>query len=108
MFLTQDQNQKIITFLQTKMKLRLLIVYGSYASGHATDESDIDLAFLADDDIDATKLWFEISQELASLMHVESVDLVDMKKIDTVFRFVIVSTGKVLFQDGDYEAYLDL
>ena len=63
---------------------------------------------MADDDIDATKLWFEISQELASLMHVESVDLVDMKKIDTVFRFVIVSTGKVLFQDGDYEAYLDL
>ena len=46
MFLTQDQNQKIITFLQTKMKLRLLIVYGSYASGHATDESDIDLAII--------------------------------------------------------------
>lgn len=108
MHLTQDQLQRIITFLQSKMKLRLLILYGSYASGHATEKSDIDLAFLADDEIDSFKLWYEISQELASLMHVESIDLIDMKKIDTVFRFVIVSTGKIIFQDGDFEEYLDL
>ncbi len=100
--------QKIITFLKSKMKLRLLILYGSYASGHATEKSDIDLAFLADDDVDPTTLWLETSQELASLMHVESVDLIDMKKIDTVFRFIIVSTGNIIFQDGDFEEYLDL
>lgn len=108
MKLKKEDLQKIIAFLQSKMKLRLLILYGSYASGHATEKSDIDLAFLADDDIDSFKLWYEISQELASLMHVESVDLVNMKTIDTVFRFVIVSTGKVIFQDGDFDEYLDL
>ncbi len=108
MHLTQDQIDRIVTFLKSKMKLRLLILYGSYASGHATEKSDIDLAFLADDEIDSFKLWYEISQELASLMHVESVDLIDMKKIDTVFRFVIVSTGEVIFQDGNFEEYLDL
>lgn len=108
MKLDQQQIEKIISFLQSKMKLRLLILYGSYASGHATEKSDIDLAFLADDDIDTFSLWHEISQELASLMQVESVDLIDMKKIDTVFRFVIVSTGEVIFQDGNFEEYLDL
>lgn len=108
MKLAKDDIQKIISFLQSKMKLRLLILYGSYASGHATEKSDIDLAFLADDEIDSFKLWYEVSQELASLMHVESVDLVDMKKIDTVFRFVIVSTGEIIFQDGDFDEYLDL
>lgn len=108
MKLAKDDIQKIISFLQSKMKLRLLILYGSYASGHATEKSDIDLAFLAEDEIDSFKLWYEISQELASLMHVESVDLIDMKKIDTVFRFVIVSTGEVIFQDGNFEEYLDL
>jgi predicted nucleotidyltransferase len=108
MQLTRDQINSIISFLQSKMKLRLLIVYGSYASGHATEKSDIDLAFLADDEIDSFKLWYDISQELALLMHVESIDLVDMKTIDTVFRFIIVSTGQVIFQDGDFDVYLDL
>lgn len=108
MKLNNDDIQKIITFLQSKMKLRLLILYGSYASGHATEKSDIDLAFLADDDIDPFELWYTISQDLASLMHVDSVDLIDMKKIDTVFRFIIVSTGQIIFQEGDFEEYLDL
>ena len=108
MRLNENDIQKIISFLKSKMKLRLLILYGSYASGHATEKSDIDLAFLSDDDVDPTALYLEIAPELASLMHVESVDLINMKKIDTVFRFVIVSTGKVIFQDGDFEEYLDL
>ena len=56
MHLSQDQINKIISFLKSKMKLRLLILYGSYASGHATEKSDIDLAFLADDEIDSFKL----------------------------------------------------
>lgn len=108
MKLAKDDIQKIISFLQSKMKLRLLILYGSYASGHATEKSDIDLAFLADDEIDSFKLWYEVSQELAGLMRVESVDLIDMKTIDTVFRFIIVSTGKIIFQDGNFDEYLDL
>src|SRR3989338_9540498 len=108
MRLKKDDIHKIIQFLQSKMKLRLLILYGSYASGHATEKSDIDLAFLADDEVDATVLFLEISPELASLMQVESVDLVNLKEVETVFRFIIVSTGEVIFQDGDFEEYLDL
>ena len=106
--LSQNDIQKIIAFLQSKMKLRLLILYGSYASGHLTEKSDIDLAFLADDEVDAIAVFLEIWEELASLMQVESVDLVNLKEVDTVFRFIIVSTGEVIFQDGDFEEYLDL
>ena len=107
MKLKSEDQQKIIAFLQSKMKLRLLILYGSYASGDATEKSDIDLAFYADDAVDATAVFLEISPELASLMQVESVDLVNLKEVDTVFRFIIVSTGEVIFQEGDFEAYLD-
>jgi len=106
MELTKEQIQKIIIFLQSKMKLRLLILYGSYAAGYATEKSDIDLAVIADDDIEPFKLWYEISQELDRLMQVNSVDLIDLKKIDTVFRFEIVSTGKIIFQDGNFDEYL--
>lgn len=108
MTLSEQDLQKMIVFLQSKMKLRLLVLYGSYATGHATEKSDIDIAFLTDNEIDSFTLWFEISQTLANLMHVESVDLINLATIDDVFRFVIVSTGKVIFQDCNFDAYLDL
>lgn len=100
--------EKIIAFLQSKLSLRLLILFGSYASGHATEKSDIDLAFYADDPIDTNTLLLEIAPELAALLHIEKVDLVNLKEIDTVFRFVIVSTGKIIYREGDFDTYLDL
>ena len=98
---------KIITFLQSKMKLRMLILYGSYASGHATEKSDIDLAFYADDEVDSSALFLSLEPAIASLLHVDTVDLVNLKTIDTVFRFIIVSTGEIIFQEGDFDDYLD-
>lgn len=100
--------ERIIAFLRSKMQLRLLILYGSYASGQATKESDIDLAFIADESIEPFSLWWDSAEELAALMHVESIDLVDMNKIDDVFRYVIVSTGEIIYQDGNFDSYLDL
>lgn len=108
MKLKKDDIQKIITFLQSKMTLRLLILYGSYASGHATEKSDIDLAFIADEDLDYMDVRLTLALEIASLMHVEFVDLIDLKSIDDVFRFVIVSTGEVIYQEGNFDTYLDL
>lgn len=107
MTLTNEKIEKIIAFLKAKMPLRLLILFGSYASGHATTESDIDLAFIADNEIEDFVLWWDISRELSILIG-HDVDLVDMKKASTVFRFEIVSNGQILFQDGDFDAYLDL
>ncbi len=108
MKLEKTDIQKIISFLQSKMKLRLLVLYGSYASGHATRQSDIDLAFIADEDVGSYEIRIKLASDLASLMQVESVDLINMKTIDDVFRFVIVSTGEIVYQDGDFDAYLDL
>lgn len=105
--LSSESIQKIIAYLQSKIKLRLLILYGSYASGHATEKSDVDLAFYADDTVDASQIFLELAPELASLLKVDSVDLVNLQSVDTVFRFIIVSTGEVIFQEGDFEEYLD-
>lgn len=108
MKLKKGDVEKIVAFLRDKMSLRLLILYGSYASGDATEESDIDLAFIADEEMDAYRVRVKLASELAALMHVESVDLVDLKSVDDVFRFVIVSTGSIIFQEGDFDPYLDL
>lgn len=109
MKLTKAQIEKIISFLKTKLTLRLLIVFGSYASGDATAESDIDLAFVADEKIEPVKLLMDTAPELASLMNVNSIDLIDMKNTKSdVFLFQIVARGEIIFQDGDFDAFLDL
>lgn len=107
MILTHEEKEKIIAFLKSKMPLRLLILFGSHVSGDATADSDIDLAFIADNEIEDFVLWWDIARELSILIG-HDVDLVDMKKASTVFRFEIVSNGQILFQDGDFDAYLDL
>lgn len=109
MKLTKAQIEKIISFLKIKLTLRLLIVFGSYASGDATAESDIDLAFVADEKIEPVTLLMDIAPELAMLMNVNSVDLIDMKNTKSdVFLFQIVAHGEIIFQDGDFDAFLDL
>lgn len=101
--------EKIIAFLKEKMTLRLLILFGSYASGEARPDSDIDLAFVADEKIESATLLLDIAPELAAFMHVDSVDLIDMKNTKSdVFLFEIVSSGKIIFQEGDFDVFLDL
>lgn len=101
--------KKIISFLKKRMDLRLLILFGSYASGEARPDSDIDLAFIADEKIEPATLLLDIAPELAGLMHVESVDLIDMKNTtSTVFLFQIVAYGNIIYQDGGFDDFLDL
>lgn len=46
--------------------LSAVYVFGSQVTGHATAESDLDVALLADDDLSAETLW-ELSSDLAVL-----------------------------------------
>jgi len=54
--------------------LSAVYVFGSQVTGHATVESDLDVALLADDDLSAETLW-ELSSDLAVLVQCD-VDLI--------------------------------
>lgn len=101
---TLDYGQ-IQSFLESRLSLKLLILFGSFASGDANESSDVDLAFLTTAPIDSVSRW-EMAQELAILLN-KDVDLVDLATTNDVFRFQIVSTGRVLFQQNDMDRYLD-
>lgn len=75
--------------------LRLLYLFGSQASGDARPDSDWDIAFLADGDLDNVSRW-HIAEELAAELG-QDVDLVDLKEASTVLKMQIVQKGRLLF-----------
>ena len=85
-------------------------------TGHASKQSDIDLAFLTFEKIDNVKRW-EIQEELAKQLD-SNIDLVDLNAASTVMQFQVVSNGERIFtrdykkamnyEDQVHFLYLDL
>jgi predicted nucleotidyltransferase len=82
-------------------------VFGSHASGQATEDSDVDLAVLLPGYADATALW-NTSQELAALLQ-RHVDLLDLRGAGSVMQHQVLTTGQRLWGDalasGLYECF---
>lgn len=88
-------DQVLIQFLRQAIpELIALYRFGSQAKGSTRQDSDVDLAVLADDPIPALRR-FELAQELATCLH-RDVDLVDLRTASTVMRMQVISTGECL------------
>jgi len=81
----------------------VLVVYlfGSAVAGGRHEESDLDVALLADAPLDRMRRW-ELQQELAVELG-QSVDLIDLLRVPTVLRMQVVSTGQVLWSGDENE-----
>ncbi|GBF35538.1 hypothetical protein DCCM_4667 [Desulfocucumis palustris] len=82
----------------------LIIVFGSYAKGNAGVYSDVDIAFLSDEE-HGDYFVFMTAQELAGLLGRE-VDLVDLKKASTVFQAQVVGKGTVVHSTDEKKRML--
>ncbi len=98
--LQPDQLQR----LAAKYQLTAFYLFGSFADGGFTDESDIDLAYLSnrkENHPDNGALYFDIKQFLS-----REVDLVDLRRVPPAFAFQIVREGRVIY-DRDPEIRTD-
>ncbi|SDP15254.1 Uncharacterized conserved protein YutE, UPF0331/DUF86 family [Clostridium gasigenes] len=85
----------------------IIYLFGSASRGELRNESDIDISFLSDDDIDEY-ICFMKAQELASIFN-RDVDLIDMKKASTVFKAQIIGTAKKIFcNDENKRMYFEM
>lgn len=98
--MNSDTLQNIREFLIKKINPIFIIVFGSYAKGSTHHDSDIDIAFYADDAQLNTYDLFIIAQELADNLKIE-VDLVDLQTASTVFKAQIYTTGVVIYSTDD-------
>ncbi len=72
-----------------------IYVFGSFGTKYERKDSDLDIAILPANPIDGVKLWY-FAQELASEID-KDVDLIDLLQASTVFRYVIITTGKRIY-----------
>ena len=101
MYLKNKDKQVIINTLKSEIPtLKALYLFGSQQNGTATDNSDIDIAYLSTDMLTSVERW-DISQKLASLLSCD-VDLIELTQTNTIFRYQVLSKGERIY-GGGYE-----
>ncbi len=82
-----------LTPLYGEEGLRLVLLFGSLARGKTHRESDIDLAFLFDRDVDMV----ELTARVIELLSTDAVDVVELRKASPLLKFSIAKDAIVLY-----------
>jgi len=94
MYLSDQQLKQVEDYMMMKLDPYLIMLFGSAAIGQMRIDSDIDLAYLNDREMQAYDL-FMLSQELASLLG-RDVHLLDLNQVSTVLQAQVIDKGKVI------------
>lgn len=101
------QLKKAIEMLKREFNPIIIYLFGSAAKNNLNKDSDIDIAFFSESNIDEYKC-FMISQELADIFKRE-VDLINLNLSSTVFKAQVVGTGKVIYcNDNTKRMYFEM
>ena len=81
--------------------LQAIYIYGSYASGQETPQSDIDIALLFPVTKEKPELLAcsQLSVELEINLK-KNIDLVDLRRVSTLLQKEVVMNGERIFTDG--------
>src|SRR5690625_4400043 len=93
--LTEKVQELLIREIVKKLNPTFIILYGSFAQGTSHEQSDIDLAFFSDRKLSDYER-FMLAGRL-SILAKREVELIDIKRIDTVFTIQIFSKGIPLY-----------
>jgi predicted nucleotidyltransferase len=103
----QIQLNKAIEILKEEFNPIVIYLFGSGAKNRLRDDSDIDIAILTDNEIDAYECFIK-AQELADIFNRE-VDLINLNTSSTVFKAQVVGTGKIIYcRDETKRMYFEM
>lgn len=91
---TEKEIRSRLSPLFKEKGLRLAILFGSTVSGKVHRNSDIDIAFLFEKPVDI----LELTNTVIRLLHVNNVDVIDLRKTSPLLKFSAVKKGKLLFE----------
>jgi predicted nucleotidyltransferase len=91
---TEEEIRDRISSLFKGKGLRLAILFGSAVSGNVHRNSDIDIAFLFEKPVDI----LELTNTVIRLLHVDNVDVIDLRRASLLLKFSAVKNGKLIFE----------
>jgi len=90
------RTDQLTALIQNSLPNVLAVYYfGSYGTAFERKDSDVDLAVLSGIPIENYFRW-EVEQNIANFLG-RDVDLVDLEKASTVFRFQVITGGERVF-----------
>ena len=89
-----EQIKDSLTPLFNEEGLRLVLLFGSVASGKEYQESDIDLGFLFDRPVD----MLDLTNRVIRLLRTDRVDVIDLSRASPLLKHSAIRTGKNLFE----------
>ena len=91
-----DKNK--IADIAKRHSLKLLVLFGSQATGHTHKKSDVDVGYLADRPNDYRENY-DITLELARIFKNPEVELVNINNVSPEFKKQVADTGILLFEE---------
>jgi|Deesub1362B_J571_1020462.scaffolds.fasta_scaffold00671_20 predicted nucleotidyltransferase len=85
-----------------KFKLKLVILFGSYASKKGwTEESDIDIGVLCENGKNIIENELPLTKAFIELLGCERIDLIYLNYADPLLLIEVVKNGILLYQDKE-------
>ena len=103
-----ELKQLVPNLVQEIPFLKLLILFGSRATGQNHEDSDYDFALICDPEIYQDWIGlYSIFENIFELPN-EAVDLVDLNRCSEILAHVIACDGKLLYEkrSGEYDEFL--
>lgn len=89
------QLKKAIEELKEEFDPIIIYLFGSAARNELREDSDIDIAFLTEKEVDPYKCFIK-AQDLADIFN-RDVDLINLNTSSTVFKAQVVGRGKKIY-----------
>jgi predicted nucleotidyltransferase len=94
-----EQLEKAIEYLSVKYSPYAIYLFGSAARDELRSESDIDIAFLSINQVNAVDCY-ESSQDLYEILR-RDVDLINLATASTVFSMQVIANSRLVFCNDD-------
>jgi len=101
-----DEIKRRLTPLFRENGLKLVLLFGSSVTGNRHRQSDIDVGFFFDGEVDI----FALTNKVIRLLKTDKVDVVDLKKASLLLKFSASRSSVVLFEKtpGLFNAFSSL
>ncbi|GAB7020331.1 nucleotidyltransferase domain-containing protein [Halostagnicola bangensis] len=103
------QVEEVVTQVVEEYPVELAVLFGSYARGTETPESDIDVAVAFDGDRspqERLELRIDLVVELTKALEMDAVDVADFESIRPGIGIAALQTGTVLVGENDQVQHL--